>query len=318
MQNPADSKSNFVNEIIWSYKTGGASKNSFAKKHDSILFYAKNFREKQFFAKKEKSYNIDGRPYKSDRVAEYKDAKGYYTMAYQRDVWDDVPVLNSMSKERVGYPTQKPISLLNKIIKATTKKGDIVADFFCGCGTAIVAAQRLERKWIGMDASRTACKVMLKRIKEDAPFFNYDIVSKPMTGQDFKKLTAFEFEKAAVRYIGGVTNHAQVGDGGIDGRMAFDGAPIQVKKSNQLIEDDDRFRGFYLPLKQHGRGYYISLHGYTKKAKERASSWRREGLDIQLLSIQDLIAGKWRESRKQIQAKQEAFFKDRYPLKNGA
>ena len=130
-----------------------------------------------------------------------------------------------------------------------SKPGDLVADFFCGCGTAIVAAQRLDRKWIGMDASMTACEVMLKRIKEDQPLFNQDIVSKPMTAADFKELSPFDFEKQAVRAIGGVTNHAQVGDGGIDGRLAFDGTPIQVKKFNKPLGDTDHFRAFYEPMK---------------------------------------------------------------------
>ena len=117
-----------------------------------------------------------------------------------------------------------------------SKKNDIVADFFCGCGTAIVAAERLNRRWIGMDASKTACEVMLKRIKEDQPFFNQHIVSKPMTGKDFNKLNPLDFEKAAVRYIGGVTNHAQVCDGGIDGKLAFDGNLFKLKSLTSLLE----------------------------------------------------------------------------------
>ena len=77
--------------------------------------------------------------------------------------------------------------------------------------------------------------------------------------------------------------------------MAFDGTPIQVKKFDKPIGDDEKLRAFYLPLKQHGRGVYISWKGYTPKAKERASAWRREGLDIQLLTIQDILKGKFRE-----------------------
>ena len=175
---------------------------------------------------------------------------------------DDVFQLNSImpwSKEKTGWPTQKPLKLLNRLIKATTKEGDVVADFFCGCGTAIVSAQRLGRKWIGMDASKTACEVMLERIREDQPLFNHKIETKPLTASDFAKLKPLEFEKSAVRSIGGVTNHAQIGDGGIDGRLAFDGTPIQVKKFDKLIGDTDQFRAFYLPLKQHGRG--VIFHG---------------------------------------------------------
>ena len=119
--------------------------------------------------------------------------------------------------------------------------------------------------------------------------------TKPLTGKDFRGLLPFEFEKAAVRHIGGVTNHSQVGDGGIDGRLAFDGTPIQVKKENKPLGDNDRFRAFYMPLRQHGRGIYITLNGYTKPAKERAAGWQREGLDIQLLTVDDVLAGNYRE-----------------------
>ena len=211
---------------------------------------------------------------------------------------DDVFQINSLmpwASEKTGWPTQKPLKLLNKIIKATTKEGDLVVDFFCGCGTAIVAAQRLNRRWIGMDASKTACEVMLERLKQDQPLLNYQIESKPLTIKDFAKLKPLKFEKEAVRSIGGVTSPAQTGDGGIDGRLAFDGTPIQVKKFDKPIGDTDHFRAFYLPLKKHGRGVYISWKGYTPKARDRASAWRREGLDIQLLTIKDILAGKFRE-----------------------
>lgn len=116
-----------------------------------------------------------------------------------------------------------------------------------------------------------------------------------MTEAEFKELSLFDLKKQAVRYIGGVTNHAQTGEGEIDGRLAFDGTPIQVRKHDKPIGDDDRFKGFYEPIKQHGRGVYISLNGYTPKAKERAEAWRKEGLDIQLLTINHILKGQFRE-----------------------
>ena len=212
------------------------------------------------------------------------------------DWWEDIPSLNSQSKERIGYPTQKPVALLDRFIKAFTKPGDVVADFFCGCGTAIDAAQGLDRKWLGIDASNTACEVMQQRMS-DRHNLIIDINKKPMTLSDFKRLEPFEFEKAAIRHIGGVTNQKQVADGGIDGRLAFDGTPIQVKKEASPIGDIDRFRSFYVHLKQHGRGIFITLNGYTRPAKERAASWRRDGLDIQLLTIKDVLAGKFVEQQ---------------------
>src|SRR5258706_8701063 len=79
------------------------------------------------------------------------------------NVWMDIDPVNSQAAERLGYPTQKPLPLLSRIIEASSAKGDIVLDAFCGCGTALVAAQLLGRRWIGIDVSPTACRVMAKR-----------------------------------------------------------------------------------------------------------------------------------------------------------
>ena len=291
VRNPASNNTNFINEIIWNYQTGGAGKRSLAKKHDNILFYAKTNRY-QFYPEriKEKRTEKSLQRAKNPKGARYsfKD-----NMKLPTDVWN-IQALNPMAIERTGWPTQKPMKLLQKIVKMASNEDNIVADFFCGCGTAIDAAQSLNRRWIGIDASHTACEVMSTRMEDRHSLF-VGINKKPMTYQEFSRLSPFEFEKAAVRHIGGVTNDVQVGDGGVDGRLAFDGTPIQVKKFDKPIGDTEAFRGFYLPLNEHGRGVYITLKGYTQKAKERASGWRRKGLDIQLLTIKDVLAGKFRE-----------------------
>ena len=288
VKNPS-SNTNFINEIIWWYGGGGASKNRFAKKHDTILWYAKDKSKYKFFCDSVRE------PYKWDKGQKRADgSKRDYTKG---KIPDDVFQMNSImpwSNEKIGWPTQKPIKLLQRIIKATTQEDDLVADFFCGCGTSIDASQSLNRKWLGVDAGITACQVMQKRMEDRHSLF-VGIDTNPMTLKDFKVLKPLDFEEEAVRYIGGVPNIIKVGEGGIDGRLAFDGTPIQVKKFDKKIGDNDMFRGFYMHLKEHGRGVYITLNGYTNKAKERASSWRREGLDIQLLSIPDMLKGKFRE-----------------------
>ena len=81
-------------------------------------------------------------------------------------VWTDIPPLNSRARERLGYPTQKPLALLDRIVKASSNQGDIVLDAFCGCGTALEAAQKLGRQWIGIDISPTSCHVMAKRLRD--------------------------------------------------------------------------------------------------------------------------------------------------------
>jgi len=165
-----------VNEIIWCYKSGGVGKKSFARKHDTILFYAKDkkrYLEKFNIKKDEKSYVVTksgARP-----ITYYNDEKGIYSLVYPKDWWNDCGIVSTDAKhsldKRTGYPTQKPVKLLQKIIKATTKEGDIVADFFCGSGTTIVAAQSLNRKWIGCDASEKACQVTSDRLKDHFSLF---------------------------------------------------------------------------------------------------------------------------------------------------
>ena len=295
VKNPSSNNTNFINEIIWCYKSGGASKRSFAKKHDTILFYAKNYRKTKINLKKEKSYrNESGSPIGKQKYL--YDQNGKYTLVLPKDWWE-IPILAVNAKERKGWPTQKPFSLLKKIVESTTDRGDIVADFFCGCGTSIDVSQTLDRKWIGIDASKTACEVMTKRMEERHSLM-IGINKKPMTYEEFSKLSYLDYEKATVRHIGGVTNDKQVADGGVDGRLAFDGTPIQVKKENKAIGDIDKFRSFYEHVKPHGRGIFISHKGYTKPCKERASKWRREGLDIQLLDTHDVVKGNYREQPK--------------------
>src|SRR5437764_9863400 len=82
-------------------------------------------------------------------------------------VWDDINPLHGSDTERLGYPTQKPLKLLERILQMGSNENDIVLDAFCGCGTALVAAQRLKRQWIGIDVSPTACRVMAQRLKKD-------------------------------------------------------------------------------------------------------------------------------------------------------
>jgi len=129
---------NFRNEIVWSYRTGGASRRHFARKHDTIFFYTKSDNY-LFNPQKERIY------YEKPFFSPAKDAEGrYYADVFTRDCWEIRAVIN-VSKERLGYATQKPLALLERIIKASSNEGDIVLDPFCGCGTALVAAHKLNR-----------------------------------------------------------------------------------------------------------------------------------------------------------------------------
>ena len=155
---------NFVNEIIWQYKSGGVSKRTFAKKHDTLLFYAKS--QKYFFAaQQEKSYNREFKPYRFKGVKEYKDELGWYTMVNRKDVWS-IDMVGRTSSERTGYVTQKPEALINRILESCTAEGDLCADFFGGSGTMAAAAEKMGRKWITCDNGRLATINTHKRMTE--------------------------------------------------------------------------------------------------------------------------------------------------------
>ena len=156
-------KDSFKNEIIWGYRTGGASKKHWSRKHDTILFYAKP--KYKHNAMKERIY------YDKKFFTDTVDETGkYYADVYVRDVWEDIKPLINTSKERTGYPTQKPLSLLYRIIEASSEKGDIVLDPFCGCATTCEAAERLKRKWIGIDIESSAGDLLEKRLGKDTEF----------------------------------------------------------------------------------------------------------------------------------------------------
>lgn len=153
---------NFVNEIIWHYKSGGSGKKHFSRKHDTILVYSKT--KKYYFAPdKEKSYNRGFKPYRFKGVKEYKDDLGWYTMVTMKDVWN-VDMVGRTSSERTGYATQKPEALISRMISGATKEGDLCADFFCGSGTLAAAAEKMNRRWICCDGSPLAISASLKRL----------------------------------------------------------------------------------------------------------------------------------------------------------
>ena len=160
-------KDNFKNEIAWSYKTGGVSKNFFARKHDIIFFYTKSKDDYIFNTQYYKSYQAKKYNF-SEKYPEIwdEDKKMWYHNSICRDVWEDIFVLGteSDSKERVDYPTQKPEALIERILKASSNEGDLVGDIFCGSGTTIAVAEKLGRKWIGADLGRFAIHTSRKRL----------------------------------------------------------------------------------------------------------------------------------------------------------
>ena len=169
---------NFRSEVIWSYKRWSNSKKGLLNSHQNIYFYSKSndFKFNQYYTDYAPTTNIDQILQDREKTASGKsvyktDKDGNIVLGKEKkgvplsDTWE-IPYLNPKAKERVGYPTQKPVLLLKEIIKIVTDKGDLVVDPFCGSGTTCVAAKSMDRNFIGIDASKDAVELANKRLKE--------------------------------------------------------------------------------------------------------------------------------------------------------
>jgi len=161
-------KKNFVNEIIWHYSWGLHVTTRWNRKHDTILMYAKTGERNIVFNADpvREAYSKASKMTKDPKWNKSYNEKG----KLPEDVWN-IPTINAMSKERTGYPTQKPLELIRRIILASSNEGDIVMDPFCGCATTCVAAQQLQRRWIGIDIEKQAVNVLVQRLIDDAGVF---------------------------------------------------------------------------------------------------------------------------------------------------
>lgn len=217
-----------------------------------------------------------------------------------------------------GYPTQKPLALLERIIRASSHENDIVLDAFCGCGTALVAAQKLQRQWIGIDISPTACRVMAKRleivcgIEENKTLWKagrgFVVRDLPWTVEKLRKIPPFEFENWAVIALGGHVNTARVGDMGIDGRIypvssapdrpAPDAGklgfmdvwyPVQVKQKDKAGRPDiDAFEAM-MARTDRTKGFFVSF-AYTQDAlTEIDAFFRKSGRVIIPVTVQEIL-----------------------------
>ncbi len=279
-------ESNFQNEIIWSYRTGGASKTRFARKHDNILFYAK---PKHIFNPQYVPYVMGG--ILEDDEGLYQIQKGKRVDfnpkgALMPDVWE-ISYVGSVSKERLGYPTQKPEALLKRIIEASSNKDDIVLDPFCGCGTAPVVAHQLNRKWIGVDVSPIACSLMKDRLNKVGAS-DVRIMGAPATIKELKSLEPFQFQNWVIDRIGGVPSDKKSRDMGIDGYTFMAREPVQVKQSEGVGRNIvDNFETAI--RRKHKTTGYIVAFSFAKTSYEEAARANLEDkLDIKLVRVDEM------------------------------
>jgi len=231
-----------------------------------------------------------------------------------QDIWTDIDPINSRAAERLGYPTQKPLSLLERVIKMSSDEGAVVLDPFCGCGTAVDAAQKLGRQWIGIDVTYLAIDLIDKRLRHS--FGNeiaaaYEILGIPRDVASARALflrNPFEFERWAVSLVDGQPNEKQVGDRGIDGVIRY---PIDAKGTTGRILVS--VKGGQPPGPQAVRdligavhsqradmGVFIAMEDPTPRMAEAANASRlfhapaqgRSYPVVQIITVEQLLAGK--------------------------
>lgn len=226
---------NFQNEFVWYYSGGGASKKRWARKHDNLLFYTKS---------KEWVFNVDAvrTPHKWDKGQKRADGseRDYAKGKIPDDVWQHHSLL-PWSSEWLDFKTQKPLALLERVVKASSNPGDLVLDPFCGCATIIEAANSLDRQWIGIDITIHAIRrVARRRLYErmglvEGEDYAIDGVPKNWEGAfELWKQDHYQFQKWCVEKVDGFVNVKKTADDGIDGRIYFDMPGEKVFQSMAL------------------------------------------------------------------------------------
>ena len=202
------------------------------------------------------------------------------------DVWVDIAPINSRARERWGWPTQKPEALLERIITLSSNQGDVVLDPFCGCGTSVAVAERLRRKWVGIDISTTAIEVMKRRLSllGCQPL----VVNEPSSIADLKELKPFEFKNWVINAIFGTHSSKRNAETGIDGYWFFNNDPIQIRQSERVARG--AVDSFEIAVRRIGHDTaYIIAFSFARTAREQAMRARDGGLDIRLITAAELL-----------------------------
>lgn len=235
------------------------------------------------------------------------------------NIWDDIPPVNSQAKDALGYPTQKPLELLERIVKASSNEGDIVLDPFCGCGTAIAAAHKLGRRWIGIDVTHLSISLMKYRLKDNFDLKDkqdYQVIGEPESLSGAYQLAQdnrFQFQWWALSLIqakplggDGGKQGKKGADKGIDGVLNFLGAKdklhnvlVQVKSGHVSSRDIRDLRGV-VEREDAAIGVFVTLEPPSRDMITEAVSagyyhsqaWNKDYPKIQILTVEDLLAGK--------------------------
>lgn len=309
---------NFRNEIVWHYRRWTAPAKQFQRLHDIVFFYTKG--EEYTFNQilipytpgsiRRKKQGVLHRFKRGEEPVLVSDRELQAEGVPANDVFH-IPFVAPSAKERLGYPTQKPEALLERIIKVSSNEGDLVLDPFCGCGTTIAVAQRLNRRWIGIDITHLAVTLMKHRLHDTfGDEVSYEVIGEPTTLPDAKALAKqdpFQFEVWALGLVDArPTSKKRRADKGIDGRLYFHDDPkgktkqiiISVKSGHILPRDVRDLRGV---VEREGAeiGLLITLEEPKRGMKSEAASggfydspWGTKHPKIQILTVAELLEGK--------------------------
>jgi len=326
---------NFRNEIIWCYSIGGRSKRAFGRKHDTIFWYSRS--DKWTFAAHDPELRVPRKPDShmkvivDDEGVQWQEKTDRQTGKVYRyrldkvpeDYWTDIEQLNREAAERLGYPTQKPEALLERIIRASSNEGDVVLDPFCGCGTAVVVAERLKRRWIGIDITHLAITLVKHRLRDTFPDkitedghirrgVEYEVIGEPVALSGATALAAqdpYQFQLWALGLVGARPAEQKRGaDRGIDGRLYFHDEKdttktkqiiLQVKAGHTGVKDVRELIAV-VEREKAQIGVLISLQEPTRAMRAEAASagfyapplLTTSYPRIQLLTVGEILEGK--------------------------
>lgn len=333
-------EANFRNEIVWHYGKWSNDARIFQQNHDTIFFYSYSDEyvfNRQFQDSRDKKKKVEigyqvNRPkgvkqlivYDREK-AQMKIKEGNYDKVVYRDTddlgvpmhdtWHDINLINSQAKERLGYPTQKPLKLLERIIETSSNEGDVVFDPFCGCGTTLEASENLRRKWIGIDVAIHAIKrVSANRLKERCKLIegeHYEISGIPRSmeqAEDLWRRDKYQFQKWAVEMIDGFVTARKTNDGGVDGRLYFSNGDdlnamkLEVKGGNTIRIESLRALAGIIDEQDYPMGGFISRKTLGRMQKRNFNDFCRtkgtifidgkEYARLQVLCVEEILNGK--------------------------
>lgn len=310
----------FVNEVIWHYRKWPSGKYTFQRNHDALLFYGRGNPQtrtfNQLFMERAAStlkrfgtskiisgHDESGRRVPSQTTDEESEG------VRQDDVWEisRVPPIKQL------FPTEKPQALLDRVITGCSNKGDVVLDPFCGCGTAVVSAQALERQWIGIDITHLAVTLIKHRLQDCfGEKIKFDVIGEPVSFPDAEDLAAsdpYQFQWWALGLVGARPVEQKKGaDKGIDGRLYFHD-DVKTAKTKQIIfsvkagkVNVTHIRDLRGVIEREDAqiGVLLSLNKPTGPMKREAASagfydspgWNKKYSKLQIITVKELLDGK--------------------------